>query len=161
MVAIAIATADPMPTAILLQDVESLGERGDVVDVSPGYLRNYLQPRKLAEPATAGSIKVAQRRRDDAERAAREAEERAQENAGLLGRTVLTIPQQAGDDGRLFGSVTPQDIADAIREARGIRVDRRKIHLEEPIRHTGTYMVVVEVADGVTAAVKTMVVAAD
>jgi large subunit ribosomal protein L9 len=159
--AIAIAVAEPMPTAILLQDVESLGERGDVIDVSPGYLRNFLQPRKLAEPATAGSIKVAQRRREDAERAAREAEERAQENAGLLGRTVLTIPQQAGDDGRLFGSVTPQDIADAIREARGIRVDRRKIHLDEPIRHTGTYMVVVEVADGVTAAVKTMVVSAD
>jgi large subunit ribosomal protein L9 len=150
-----------MPQAILLQDVESLGGRGDVVDVSPGYLRNYLQPRKLAEPATDGSIKVAQRRRDEAERAAREAEERAQENAGVLGRTVLTIPQQAGDDGRLFGSVTPQDIADAIREARGIRVDRRKIHLDEPIRHTGTYMVVVEVADEVTAAVKTMVVAAD
>jgi len=150
-----------MPQAILLQDVESLGGRGDVVDVSPGYLRNYLQPRKLAEPATDGSIKVAQRRRDEAERAAREAEERAQENAGVLGRTVLTIPQQAGDDGRLFGSVTPQDIADAIREARGIRVDRRKIHLDEPIRHTGTYMVVVEVADGVTAAVKAMVVSAD
>jgi large subunit ribosomal protein L9 len=158
---IATATADRMPQAILLQDVESLGEKGAVIDVSPGYLRNYLQPRKLAEPATTGSIKVAQQRREDAERAAREAEERAQENAGVLGRTVLTIPQQAGDDGRLFGSVTPQDIADAIRDARGIRVDRRKIHLEEPIRHTGTYMVVVEVADGVTAAIKTMVVASD
>ena len=73
-------------------------------------------------------------RREDAERAVREAEERARENAAVLGRTVLTIPQQAGDDGRLFGSVTTQDIADAIRDARGIRVDRRKIHLEEPIR---------------------------
>jgi large subunit ribosomal protein L9 len=146
--------------AILLQDVETLGERGTVVDVSPGYLRNYLQPRKLAEPATAGSIQAAQRRREAADRALREAEERSQENASLLGRTVLTIPQQAGDDGRLFGSVTPQDIADAIRDARGIRIDRRKIHLEDPIRHTGTYMVVVEVADGVTATVKTMVVAA-
>ena len=150
-----------MPQAILLQDVAPLGERGTVVDVSAGYLRNYLQPRKLAEPATTSSIQVARRRREEAERASREAEERAQENASVLGRTVLTIPQQAGEDGRLFGSVTPQDIADAIREARGIRVDRRKIHLEEPIRHTGTYMVVVEVTDGVTAAVKTMVVAAD
>jgi large subunit ribosomal protein L9 len=100
------------------------------------------------------------KRREAAEVAKREAEERAQDSATLLGRTVLTIPQQAGDDGRLFGSVTPQDIADAIRDARGIKVDRRKIHLEEPIRHTGTYMVVVEVADGVTAAVKTMVVGA-
>jgi large subunit ribosomal protein L9 len=158
--ATAIAIADPMPTAILLQDVESLGERGDVVDVSPGYLRNYLLPRKLAEPATAGSIKAATRRREAAERAVKDAAERAQENAALLGRTVLTITQQAGDDGRLFGSVTTQDIAEAIRDARGIKVDRRKIHLDDPIRHTGTYMVVVEVTDEVTATVKTMVVAA-
>src|SRR5579884_3340109 len=149
-----------MPQAILLQDVESLGERGTVVDVSAGYLRNFLIPRKLSEPATGASIQAAQRRSEALERAQREAEEKARENAALLSRTVLTIPQQAGDDGRLFGSVTTQDIADAIRDARGIRVDRRKIHLEEPIRHTGTYMVVVEVADEVTATVKTMVVAA-
>ena len=149
-----------MPQAILLQDVETLGERGTVVDVSPGYLRNYLLPRKLAEPATAGSIKAATRRREAAEQAVKDAAERAQENAALLGRTVLTITQQAGDDGRLFGSVTTQDIAEAIRDARGIKVDRRKIHLDDPIRHTGTYMVVVEVTDEVTATVKTMVVAA-
>ena len=148
-----------MPRAILLQDVESLGERGAVVDVSSGYLRNYLLPRKLAEAATAGSIQAATRRRDAAERAKREAAERAHDSAVLLGRTVLTIPQQAGDDGMLFGSVTTQDIADAIRDARGLRIDRRKVHLEEPIRHTGTYMVVVEVSDGVMATVKTMVVA--
>ena len=148
-----------MPQAILLQDVESLGERGTVIDVSAGYLRNFLLPRKLAEPATTASIRVAQKRQQDAERAVQEAEERAREGAAVLGRTVLTIPQQAGDDGRLFGSVTTQDIADAIREARGIRIDRRKVHLEDPIRNIGTYMVVVEVADGVTAAVKTMVVA--
>jgi large subunit ribosomal protein L9 len=160
--AIATATAESraMAQAILLQDVESLGERGTVVDVSAGYLRNFLLPRKLAEPATTSSIQVAARRRQDAERAKREAEERTRENAAVLGRTVLTIPQQAGDDGRLFGSVTTQDIADAIRDARGIRVDRRKIYLEDPIRNIGTYMVVVEVADEVTATVKTMVVAA-
>lgn len=148
-----------MPQAILLQEVEALGERGAVVDVSAGYLRNYLLPRKLAEPATNASIAAAQRRREMAERAQQEAQDRAQENAATLGRTVLTIPQQAGDDGRLFGSVTTQDIADSIRDARGIRIDRRKIHLEEPIRHTGTYMVVVEVTDEVTATIKTMVVA--
>ena len=149
-----------MPQAILLQDIDSLGERGAVVDVSPGYLRNFLVPRKLAEPATESSLKVARRRQEAAERAAREAEERAREGATVLGRTVLTITQQAGDDGRLFGSVTTQDIADAIRDARGIKIDRRKIHLEEPIRNVGTYMVVVEVTDDVTATVKTMVVAA-
>ena len=148
-----------MPQAILLEDVDTLGERGAVVDVSSGYLRNFLLPRKLAAPATAGSIKVAERRRQDAEQAARDAETRARESASTLGRTVLTITQQAGDDGRLFGSVTTQDIADAIREARGVRIDRRKVHLEDPIKNVGTYMVVVEVADGVTATVKTMVTA--
>ncbi|MEA2210218.1 MAG: large subunit ribosomal protein [Solirubrobacteraceae bacterium] len=148
-----------MPQAILLEDVDKLGERGTVVDVAAGYLRNYLLPRKLAEPATDASIRVARKRQQDAERAVQEAEEKARENAAVLGRTVLTISQQAGDDGRLFGSVTTQDIADAIRDARGIRIDRRKVHLEDPIRNIGTYMVVVEIADDVTAAVKTMVVA--
>ena len=160
--ATAIATgreSTSMPQAILLQDVDTLGERGAVVDVSAGYLRNFLIPRKLAEPATTGSVQAATRRREAAARAEQEAADRARENAALLSRTVLTIQQQAGDDGRLFGSVTTQDIADAIREARGIRIDRRKIHLDEPIRHTGTYMVVVEVVDDVTATVKTMVVA--
>jgi large subunit ribosomal protein L9 len=148
-----------MAQAILLADVESLGERGDVVDVSSGYLRNFLVPRKLAQPATAGSIAEAQRRRDAAERAVREAAEKAQENVALLSKTVLTITHPAGDDGRLFGSVTAQEIVDAIRQARGLRLDRRKVHLEEPIRHTGSHMVTVEVHDGVTATVKTIVTA--
>jgi large subunit ribosomal protein L9 len=87
-----------------------------------------------------------------------EAETRAQEQAELLNKTVLTIPHQAGDDGRLFGSVTAQDIADAVRDARGLKVDRRKIHLDEPIKTVGTRMVVLEVAEGVTATVKVMVV---
>ena len=142
-----------------MQDVEQLGERGTVVDVSPGYLRNYLVPRKLAQPATKGSLEEAERRAQAAQRALEEASERAQENAALLTKTVLTIAQQAGEDGRLFGSVTAQDIVDAVRDARGIRIDRRKVHLDEPIRNVGTHMVVVEVSDGVTATVKTMVVA--
>jgi large subunit ribosomal protein L9 len=147
-----------MPEAILLKDVEGVGEKGTVVDVSKGYLRNFLIPRKLAQPATRNAIDAARRKADADERAARDAVTRAQEYADLLNRTVLTISQQAGEDGRLFGSVTNQDIADAIREARDIRVDKRKVHLEDPIKHVGTYMVVVEVADGVTATIKTMVV---
>jgi large subunit ribosomal protein L9 len=149
-----------MPQAILLEDVESLGEKGAVVDVSSGYLRNFLLPRKLAESATKGSIEAAAKRREAAERALREAVDRARENAELLGKTVLTIPQQAGDDGRLFGSVTAQDIVDAIRDARGIRIDKRKVQLDDPIKSVGTHMVTVEVSDGVNATVKTMVVAA-
>ena len=147
-----------MAQAILLQDVDNLGDRGTVVDVSPGYLRNYLVPRKLAQPATKGALEEAQRRMQAAERAQADAEERAQENSALLTKTVLTITQQAGEDGRLFGSVTAQDIVDAIREARGIRIDKRKVHLDEPIKSVGTRMVVVEVGDDVTATIKTMVV---
>ncbi len=147
-----------MPQAILLQDVEQLGDRGTVVDVSSGYLRNFLIPRKLAQPATTGALEAARSRMEAAERARQEAESRAEEHAALLTKTVLTITAQAGDDGRLFGSVTNQDIVDAIREARGIRVDKRKVHLEDPIRNVGTHMVVIEVSDGVTATVKTMVV---
>lgn len=146
-----------MAQAILLQDVDTLGEQGDVIDVAPGYLRNYLAPRRLAQPATAGAIAEAQRRVEAAERARREAAERAGENADLLRRTVLTIPHAAGEDGRLFGSVTAQEIVDAIGQARGIRIDRRKVALEQPIRATGTYMVNVEVHDGVSADVKTIV----
>jgi len=94
-----------------------------------------------------------------AEQAKQEAEERAQENAALLSRTVLTISQPAGEDGRLFGSVTAQDVVEAIRQARDLKLDRRRVHLENPIRTTGTHMVTIEVAEGVTASVKTIVTA--
>jgi large subunit ribosomal protein L9 len=148
-----------VPEAILLQDVDTLGEQGNVVDVSKGYLRNYLMPRKLAQPATRGAVEAIRQRQEAAERAERNAIERAEEHVGLLNRTVLTIPQQAGADGRLFGSVTAQDIASAIKEARGLKMDKRNVHLPEPIKNIGTYMVVVDVVDGVTATIKTMVVA--
>jgi len=148
-----------MAQAILLQPVETLGDRGDVIDVSDGYLRNYLGPRKLAQAATPASIAEAQRRHEAAERAAAEQVRRAEENAALLRKTVLTISHQAGDDGRLFGSVTPQDVADAVRQARGIKLDRRRVLLTEPIKSTGTHMVTVEISDGVSAEVKTIVTA--
>jgi large subunit ribosomal protein L9 len=146
-----------MAQAILLQDVDTLGERGDVIDVTPGYLRNYLAPRKLAESATSGALAQAKARKEAERRAEIEKVERAEENAALLRKTVLTISQQAGDDGRLFGSVTTQEIAKAIKQARGIKVDKRNIHLEEPIKFTGTHMVTVEVSEGVTAEIKTIV----
>jgi large subunit ribosomal protein L9 len=150
-----------MAEAILLKDVENLGSAGDAVDVSPGYLRNYLQPRKLAQPATKGALEEAQRRREAAARAAREAEERAGETAALLAKTVLTIQHRAGEDGKLFGSVTNAEIAEAISEARGLRIDRKKIRLEEPIREVGTYMVEIELGGGQTPKVKTIVAPAD
>jgi len=146
-----------MAQAILLKDVENLGEAGEAVDVSSGYLRNYLQPRKLAQPATDASLEDARRRQEAADRAAKEAAERAEETAALLSKTVLTIQHRAGEDGKLYGSVTSKEIAEAIGEARGLRIDRKKIRLEDPIREVGTYMIEVELAGGSTARIKTIV----
>jgi len=146
-----------MAQAILLKDVEDLGEAGDAVDVSAGYLRNYLVPRKLAQPATDRSLEEARRRHEAAERAAQEAVDRAAETAALLSKTVLTIQHRAGEDGKLYGSVTSAEIADAIAAARGLKVDRRKIQLADPIREVGTYMVDVELPGGQTASVKTII----
>jgi large subunit ribosomal protein L9 len=146
-----------MAQAILLQDVEDLGSRGDAVEVSPGYLRNYLLPRKLAQAATKGALEEAMRRREADQRAERETAERAQETAALLSKTVLTIHHRAGEDGKLFGSVTSKEIAEGIRDARDLKIDRRKVKLDSPIHEIGTYMVEVELGGGVTAKVKTIV----
>jgi large subunit ribosomal protein L9 len=146
-----------MAQAILLQDVESLGERGQAIDVAPGYLRNYLIPRKLAQPATPGALEEAQRRREVAEKAEKARVEREAQAAGLLGKTVLTIHQRAGEDGKLFGSVGAKEIVDALRDARDLRIDKRKVRLEQPLREVGTFMVEIELADGTVAAVKTII----
>ncbi len=146
-----------MAQAILLQDVESLGERGQAIDVAPGYLRNYLIPRKLAQPATAGALEEAQRRLEAAEKAEKARAEREAEAAGLLSKTVLTIHQRAGEDGKLFGSVGAKEIVDALREARDLRIDKRKVKLDQPLREIGTFMVEIELADGAVAAVKTII----
>jgi large subunit ribosomal protein L9 len=150
-----------MPQAILLQDVEHLGEKGDVVEVKAGYLRNYLAPRQLAETANAKTIAAAKRLIEEAESAAIERAEKAGDIAALLNKTVLTISEPAGPEGRLFGSVTPKEIVEAIKDARGVRLDRKDVHIEEPIRQVGTYTITVDVHDGVTADVKTIITAAE
>jgi large subunit ribosomal protein L9 len=146
-----------MAQAILLEDVEALGERGQAIDVAPGYLRNYLIPRKLAQPATAGALEEAQRRREAAEKAEKARTEREAQAAGLLTKTVLTIHQRAGEDGKLFGSVGAKEIVDALRDARDLRIDKRKVRLEQPLREVGTFMVEIELADGTVASVKTII----
>jgi large subunit ribosomal protein L9 len=137
--------------------VDGLGKAGNVVNVSRGYLRNYLMPRKLAELATAAKIEEATRRME-AEAAAK-AKRVAEANniAELLNRTILTLKAKAGGDGRLFGSITPQDIADAIKDARQVEIDRHDITIDPPIRQTGTYTIPVQVVSGVMAEVKTIV----
>jgi large subunit ribosomal protein L9 len=143
---------------ILLQDVEDLGDKGHLANVARGYARNYLIPRGLAEVATPG--KIVEFRRREEERKAREARMavQAEEYTATLNKTVLTLGARAGEGERLFGSITAADIADAIKEARGFTIDKRKVLLEEPIKELGTYMVDVEVAEGFVASVKTIVV---
>jgi large subunit ribosomal protein L9 len=144
--------------AILLQDVEKVGLRGEVVSVSRGFLRNYLQPRRLAEPATPA--RMAEVRRRDAERARHEARsvEQAQAIAETLAKTVLRFEVKAGAQGVLFGSITATDIADELWRVRKVRVDRRKIDLPEPLKRVGRYDVPVEVFQDVHVDVKTLVV---
>lgn len=144
---------------ILLQDVDKLGKKGEVANVSEGYARNFLFPRKLAEMATAGRIiQVRQIMEQKADHVRREAE-RAEETRDLLAKTVLTIPAPVGSGDRLFGSITNQDIASAIFAARKIRVDKRNVDLTEPIKLVGTYMVKVDVHNSVEPAeIKVIVV---
>ena len=134
------------------------GDGGSIINVS-SVVSLTPPPASSIYSATKGAVEVIRERQQAAERAARNAVEKAQENVNLLNRTVLTIPQQASADGRLFGSVSAQDIATAVREARGLKVDKRGVHMPEPIKSVGTYMVEVEVVEGVTATIKTMVVA--
>jgi large subunit ribosomal protein L9 len=143
--------------AILLQEVDGLGEAGTVVTVARGYMRNYLLPRGMAEVATPARIAEVRRREDSRKAAEAKAEEQSRELSELLGRTILTLKAKAGDDGRLFGSITAADVATAIEEARGVKVDRRHITVEPPIRAVGTYSVPVELGPGLATEVKTIV----
>ena len=142
---------------ILTQDVEKVGLRGEVVSVANGYARNYLLPRRLAEPATAA--KVAELKRRDEQRARHEARsfEQGQKIADLLSKTVLRFEVKSGPTGALFGSVTPTDIADEIWRTRKVRVDRRKIGIDT-IKRIGRYSVPIEVFQDVDVEVKTLVV---
>ena len=143
--------------AILLTEVEGLGEAGTVVTVARGYMRNYLQPRGMAEAATPARIAEVRRREESRRAAEAKAEEQSRELSELLGRTILTLKAKAGEDGRLFGSITSADVATAIEEARGVKIDRRHITVEPPIRAVGTYSVPVELGPGLATEVKTIV----
>jgi large subunit ribosomal protein L9 len=142
---------------ILLNDVDSLGLRGEVVNVARGYARNFLLPRRLAEPATPA--KVAELRKRDERRARSEARtvEQAQEMAEILQKTVLRFEVKAGPTGSLFGSVTPTQIADELWRTRKIRVDRRKID-SDAIKRIGRYDIPIELFQDVRVEVNTLVV---
>ena len=142
---------------ILREDVDKLGLRGDVVHVARGYARNFLFPRRLAEEAT--SARVAELQKRESQRARHEASnaEQAEAIAETLRKTVLTFEVKAGPTGALFGSVTPTDVADEIWRTRKVRVDRRKIDMEN-IKRIGRYEIPVDVYQDVRVEVKTLVV---
>jgi large subunit ribosomal protein L9 len=137
---------------VLNADISTLGHKGDIVEVAPGYARNYLLPRNLALSASRGAVKQAETMRRS--RTERERRERGLADA-LAGRIVgaaLRIPARAGEDGQLFGSVTNADIAEALTQALGEDIDRRRISLAAPIRSLGTHDYAVHIRPDVTAA---------
>ncbi len=136
---------------ILLQDVKNIGKRDDIVNISDGYARNFLFPKKLAVEAKPGAMKEIERKR--AAEAAREAERRAeaQEKAKQLKDQGVTLPVKCGEKGRLYGSVTTAEIADELEKQYGIRVDKKKIELSEPIKQVGDVTMSVWLYSGITA----------
>jgi large subunit ribosomal protein L9 len=142
---------------ILLNDVEKIGLRGEVVNVARGFARNYLLPRRLAEVATPAKVAEIQKREHQRARHEARSFEQAQEMAESLGKTQLRFEVKAGPTGSLFGSVTPTDIADEIWRVRKIRVDRRKIDIDT-IKRIGRYEVPIELFQDVTVGVKATVV---
>ena len=142
---------------ILLADVKSVGKKGQVVDVADGYGQNFLIPRKLASPATAGAVK--RRTKEMADQSSKKAREleAAEAVAERLGSKPLTIKVKVGDGGKLFGSVTSSDIASAVKAEFGESVDKKKIHLPKPIREIGEHQVKARLYKGVQAVLKVKV----
>ncbi|MDN5348400.1 MAG: large subunit ribosomal protein [Clostridia bacterium] len=144
---------------ILLADVANLGSRGQVVQVADGYARNYLFPRGLAVPATAGRLKELNREQELKKQKERQAHTEAEKLARRLERAVVTVSSRAGEGGKLFGSVTNKEISQAIKESFQVDIDRRKIELEGPIKALGTYPAVLKLHPQVQAHIRVQVVA--
>ncbi len=143
---------------ILLQDVKKIGSKGEIINVAEGYARNFLFPRKLAVEATAGHLK------DLEQKKASEARKKSQilEDARALGARLenleVKIASKVGDGGKLFGSITSKDIADAIKLQHKIDLDKKKINLETPVKSLGTYNVTVKLHPKVQAKINVQVV---
>ena len=145
---------------ILREDIENLGGRGQVVKVAAGYARNYLLPKRLAVAATEANKKIVEQERQSHLRREAKLEGEAKDLAQMLTGVAVTIPQKAGENDQLFGSVTARDIAEAL-EKQNYTIDRRKIQLDEPIRQLGEHTVSVRLHRSVSAEVKVNVVKED
>lgn len=131
---------------VLLQDVAGLGSPGAIKDVKDGYARNYLLPRKLATPATAGAVKQVEQRQQVELRRQEKVEREAAAVAGRIQGQEITFRVRAGEEGRLYGSVTNGDVADVLARKLGIEVDRRKVQMDEPIHTLGTFEIPVRLS---------------
>jgi large subunit ribosomal protein L9 len=144
---------------ILHKPVDSLGDAGEIVQVADGYARNYLIPRGLAVPATKGAMRHAERVKAQAQERLQKGKDEAEALAARLGKTPVRMQAQAGEEGKLFGSITGQHIAEQVEEQLGEKVDHRDIKLEEPIRSLGAHVVKVHLHPEVDAEVTVDVVA--
>ena len=145
---------------ILQEDVSDLGNKGDVVEVADGHARNYLLPRGLAKEATKQNLNNLKQKKKSKQKQKQQEKEAAQEKAEELEGLVLEIPVKAGDNNRLFGSVTSMDIADKIEEETGEKIDKRNIDLDENIKNLGVKPVDIKLHKEVTATVKVKVIEA-
>lgn len=139
---------------ILQQEVKNLGKKGDIVEVSEGYGRNYLFPRKLAIPATDSNVNTAKQQRAAQDQRVKRQVDEAKVMAAQMSKLSVSIGVKTGDGGRLFGSVTGKDIADALQAQHGVELDRRKIELKEPLKTLGRHPVPVRVHPEIMATIE-------
>jgi len=143
---------------ILLQDVKNLGEKGDVVDVSDGYARNYLFPKNFAVEATPGNLAKLEQEKKAKEKKLARIKKEAEELAEKIKRCSVTLKVKGGAQGKMYGSINSKNIADALKEQHGIDIDKRKIQLDEPIKAFGSYEVAVKLHPEVEARLTVKVV---
>lgn len=142
---------------LLLQEVKGLGQAGQVKEVADGYARNYLMPNKLAAPATPVALKELEIRQAAEKKRQQKVDEEMRTTAKQLAGGNVVVRAKVGEGGKLYGSITTQDVAEALEKQLGQPVDRRKIEIEEPIRHVGSYKVPVKFSKNVTATINLVV----
>ena len=145
---------------ILLEDVKNIGKKGEIVEVADGYGRNFLLPKKKAEPATAENINVAKAKAGSKARKEAQDADEAKLMANQLSKLSLKIPVKVGENGKLFGSIGGKDVADALKKLHNIEVDKKKIVLKPEVTTLGEYEAVIKVHTSVTATVKVKIVKA-
>lgn len=139
---------------ILQQEVKKVGKKGDIIEVSEGYARNYLLPQKLAIPATNSNVNNAQQQKDAEQRKIQRAVDEARVMASQLSKVEVTLSVKTGEGGKMFGSVTAKDIADALVAQQGIDLDKRKIELKDAIKSPGTYPIAIKIHPEVSAQIQ-------